>query len=72
MIKKHANVCNDERAMQALAAEALDSFWAVIVKRFPEAKTGDLSHRTTIQLDIAAVTAIREWVGNNMPAGDSK
>ncbi len=41
-----------------LANEALDAFWQVIVRHNPQAKTGDLSPWTTINLTIAAENAI--------------
>ena len=42
--------------------EALDAFWEVIVKRYPQAKTGDLSPGATIALQLAAEDAVGEWV----------
>jgi hypothetical protein len=48
--------------------EAQDAFWEVIVKRFPEAKTGDLSPERTVAFDEVAKHAIEEWVRNNVPA----
>jgi hypothetical protein len=48
-----------------LAHEALDAFWQVVVRHFPEAKSGDLSPERTIRLHIAASTAVREWICNN-------
>jgi hypothetical protein len=48
--------------------EALYAFWEVIVKRFPQAETGDLSPGATIDLQMAAEEAIEEWINNNVPA----
>ena len=48
--------------------EALDAFWEVIVKRYPQAKTGDLSPGATIALQMAAEDAVGEWVNSNVPA----
>ena len=53
--------------LRTLADEALDAFWQIIVRRYPQAKTGDLSPLTTIQLQIAAENAIDEWVWANVP-----
>jgi hypothetical protein len=50
----------------ALAYEALDAFWEVIVRRFPQAKFGDLSPERTIRLSDAAADAIEEWISNNV------
>ena len=50
-----------------LVQEGLDAFWDVIAQKFPEAKTGDLSPLTTLQLDQAAETAIHEWIESNVP-----
>jgi hypothetical protein len=51
----------------SLSDEALDAFWDVIVKRFPEAETGDLSPSATVGLGRSATDAIKEWIGNNVP-----
>jgi hypothetical protein len=50
-----------------LADEALGAFWEVIVRRFPEAKYGDLSPGRTVALDDTAREAIEEWIRNNVP-----
>jgi hypothetical protein len=55
----------------ALAYEALDAFWEVIVRHFPEAKSGDLSPERTIGLHSAASIAIREWISNNAEPQDT-
>lgn len=55
-----------ESKQQALADEALDAFWQVIVRHYPEATTGDLSPDRTIRLQLAAEAAIEEWVDNNV------
>ncbi len=47
--------------------EALDAFWHVVVQRFPQAQTGDLSPLTAIRLIQAAESAIEEWVWANVP-----
>jgi hypothetical protein len=54
----------------ALANEALDAFWEVVVRHNPEAKTGDLSPLTTVKLTIAAENAIEEWIWANVPSSD--
>jgi hypothetical protein len=54
----------------ALANEALDAFWEVVVRHNPEAKTGDLSPLTTVKLTIAAENAIKEWIWANVPSSD--
>jgi hypothetical protein len=51
---------------ELLAEEALDAFWNVIVQKFPEATSGDLSPLATFQLDQAAEAAVKEWVQNNV------
>lgn len=53
--------------LRTLADEALDAFWQVIVRHYPQAKTGDLSPLLTIQLQVAAENAIDEWVWANVP-----
>ena len=55
-----------QKSPEALAQEALDAFWEVIVKHFPRATTGDLSIARTVALDQAADAAIREWIENNV------
>ncbi len=46
---------------------ALDAFWAVIVNRYPQAVTGDLSPGATIALQLAAEDAVYEWIVSNVP-----
>ena len=53
---------------RAAPDEALDAFWQVIVQRYPQTRTGDLSPLTTVRLQIAAEVAIEEWVFANVPA----
>lgn len=55
----------------ALADEALNAFWEVVVRHNPEAKTGDLSPWTTAKLTIAAENAIEEWIWANVPSSDA-
>jgi hypothetical protein len=56
---------------QQLANEALDAFWQVIVKHYPQATTGDLSPLATFRLDQAAEAAIKEWIANNVTTQQS-
>ena len=51
----------------ALADEALDAFWQVIGRRFPRARTGDLSWDCYFALQSSAEQAIGQWVENNVP-----
>jgi len=51
-----------------LTNQALEAFWDVIVKRYPQAKTGDLSPGATIALQMAAEDAAREWIASNVPS----
>ncbi len=55
-----------------LAYEAIEEFWQVVVRRFPEAKYGDLSPERTIRLHTAATDAIEEWISNNVPNQDDE
>ena len=50
-----------------ITLEAELAFWEVLVKRFPQAQTGDLSIDRTIRLTIAAQEAVEEWIENNVP-----
>lgn len=56
-----------KKILESLAEEALDAFWDVVARRYPEAMTGDVSPLTTFQLSQAAERAIEEWVDNNVP-----
>ena len=49
-----------------LEEEASEAFWAVIVRHFPEAKSGDLSPERTVRQVMANVDAIAEWISNNV------
>jgi len=55
------------QASTTLAEEALDAFWQVIARRFPQARTGDLSWDCVLALRSAAEQAIQQWVENNLP-----
>lgn len=55
---------------QYVIEEALNAFWDVIVKRYPEARTGDLSPLTTMRLDETARIAVDEWICSNVPKAE--
>lgn len=59
------------RNLQSLSDKALDAFWEVIVRHFPEATTGDLSPLTTFHLSQAAEASIKEWIDNNVNTQES-
>jgi hypothetical protein len=50
-----------------LTNEALNAFWGVVLRRYPQSVTGDLSPRAATALRLAAEAAVREWVANNVP-----
>lgn len=52
--------------LRQLTDEALESFWQAICRNYPDTSTGDLSPGMTIDLQIAAERAIREWIFNNV------
>lgn len=54
-------------AIKQLTEDALAAFWEHVVRTFPEAKTGDLSPLTTLNLTRAAEAALREWIDSNVP-----
>ena len=54
--------------LRELTDEALDAFWEAIVKRYPQATSGDLSPWPTMKLQMAAEDAVTEWIDNNVPA----
>lgn len=54
--------------LRSVADEAMDAFWEVVVQRFPQAETGDLSPLTTHRFHEAAEAAIEEWVWANVPS----
>jgi hypothetical protein len=56
-----------DNEIASLAREALDAFWQVIARHYPQARSGDLSIRRTIALQIAAENALVEWITNNVP-----
>jgi len=58
--------------MQQITNEALDAFWQVILRHFPQATTGDLSPLATFQLDQAAEVAVREWIANNVTTQETE
>src|SRR5581483_7233863 len=54
-------------AIHDVLHEAQEAFWDAVVKRFPDAKFGDLSPVSAVALDEAEQAAIEEWVRNNVP-----
>lgn len=52
--------------VKSVAGDALGAFWQVIVERFPNADSGDLSPGATFALSMAAEDAVREWLANNV------
>lgn len=56
--------------IRSITDEALNAFWDVVVKRFPEVETGDLSPGATIDLQMAAEDAVGEWIANNVTTQD--
>ncbi len=61
-----------KQLLESVTDEALEAFWRVLVQRFPQAETGDLSPWATITLSTAAENAIGEWIDNNVPATTTK
>lgn len=61
-----------KQLLRSVADEALEGFWKVIVQRYPQAETGDLSPWATSTLQTAAENAIAEWIDNNVPATTTK
>lgn len=57
---------------KVLIDEALTAFWEVVVRNYPQAKTGDLSPWATVKLMLAAENAIEEWTCNNVPSSDGE
>lgn len=57
----------EKTILEPLAEDALDAFWDVVARRYPQARTGDLSPLTSFALNRAAERAIEEWVDNNVP-----
>jgi hypothetical protein len=53
--------------LRNLVQEAEQAFWQVVVARYPQAKTGDLSIDMTFRLSMAAENAIEEWIYLNVP-----
>jgi hypothetical protein len=56
-----------ETDLREITQEAEFAFWEVLVSRFPQAETGDLSVDRTIRLTLAAQDAVQEWIENNVP-----
>ena len=50
-----------------VSEDALEAFWKVVVRQFPQAKTGDLSPGATRALQRAAQAAVAEWIDENVP-----
>jgi hypothetical protein len=63
-LKQEATMSNI--VIHSLADEALDAFWQVLVRKFPQASSGDLSIGQAIDLRTAAENAIEEWIASNV------
>ena len=61
-----------KQLVRSVTEEALNAFGRVLVGRFPQAESGDLSPWATITLSTAAENAIGEWIDNNPPATTKK
>ena len=59
------NMKNEQ--ISTIADEALEAFWQVVVRHYPQAESGDLSPLTMVHLEDAAEVAIREWIESNVP-----
>jgi hypothetical protein len=62
------DITSSETYLRESIEEAQEAFWNVIVKRYPEATTGNLSPGATIDFHVAADNAVGEWVRNNCPS----
>jgi len=54
----------------ALAEQALEAFWQVVARRFPQARSGDLCWDVVCNLQAAAELAIQQFVEYNVPGYD--
>ncbi len=57
-----------EAELRSLISDANDAIGAVLVKRFPEAESGDESPLVAFALNQALAQLCNEWVRNNVPA----
>jgi hypothetical protein len=57
-----------EALVISVTEDALEAFWRVVARKYPQAKTGDLSPGTHHALQRAAQAAVAEWVEANVPA----
>lgn len=60
------------KVTEELVDSALDAFWEVIAKAYPQATSGDLTPLTTIRLSQTAIDAVREWVTYNVPTNTAE
>ncbi|WP_296277282.1 hypothetical protein [Pseudomonas sp. UBA7530] len=52
--------------VESVVQEAMDAFWAVVAKRYPEAKSGDLSPGRVFSFEAEATSAVEEWKLSNV------
>jgi hypothetical protein len=64
-----AAVCPDEK-LDKIIEKASDEFWKVIVKEFPEVKTGDYSPELTWAWNADCKNAVKWWLFWNHPKVD--
>jgi hypothetical protein len=59
-------------SFDSLIQEAEDAFWQVIGRRFPQARSGDLSIGRTFAFSIAVTEAVHEWISNNVTTQEAE
>jgi hypothetical protein len=53
---------------EGIVEDAILAFWDVVARRFPQARSGDLSIGMTIDFKAIATQAVEEWIANNATA----
>jgi hypothetical protein len=62
----------NKKCLESVTEKALDEFWSIIAREFPEATSGDLSVEATVNLENTAKRAIAVWISNNVPASNRR
>jgi hypothetical protein len=70
MAKTPAQLDRDIAASLVISVteDALEAFWRVVAKKYPQAKTGDLDPGAHHARQRAAQAAVADWVEANVPA----
>lgn len=61
----HETISSPDDRIDSVARDALDAFWSVVARSFPEINTGDLGPEKVKVMEDTARDVIRSWLATN-------